>query len=566
MKDLYRCLDASPPELLAVIAQAWDASYEAEASHQAARNIAAAMLSPERLQAMLESLSREALNALYDLAASGGALPSWRLSLCYGPLRRLGPARLSRDKAWQNPANALEELYFVGLLYRTYGQIDDYYGEVLLIPDQILEILPNRLLESPPWEDTLLHHEPAHIIDSRDTLQDDILALLVALRKSPHSFQPSPRSLISLLKRLDRNGRLLGSNSSERLQFLSKLLLRSGLVQNAGGKALLTLRARDWLRASPASQRTALFEAWRDTDSWYPSAALANIPDVNRPGPGPALARRHLLTLLSQLPEERWLSLASVIRMIKRQNPEFLRPFDPNERIKDPQSGNWLQPAEIWDRVEGQFIRHVLTGPLAWLGLVRLGTESDNDQEPFALALKPGATRILTGENSHKAAIGHLSKPLARVLEDGSVIVPVHHTSYERYQLERFAEWRKQNSEATYLLTNRSIRSGRWAGIKDGQMISFLRRITGDHLPASVGEHIREWWGSVGEIALNETILLRTDPATLQELVSAPQLSELLGPQVDATSCLVSKENLPILLNALKRLGIKFEREKPHEP
>ena len=46
----------------------------------------------------------------------------------------------------------MEELYYRGLVYRTYGTVGDYTGEVFLVPEGLLERVAPLLANAPHLE------------------------------------------------------------------------------------------------------------------------------------------------------------------------------------------------------------------------------------------------------------------------------------------------------------------------------------------------------------------------------------------------------------------------------
>ena len=69
------------------------------------------------------------------------------------------------------------------------------------------------------------------------------------------------------------------------------------------------------------------------------------------------------------VPAGEWVSVADFIDAVKATDPDFQRPGGDYESwyIRDAGSGAYLTGFESWDRVEGELLRALLTGPARWL-------------------------------------------------------------------------------------------------------------------------------------------------------------------------------------------------------
>jgi len=562
MKDLYRCLDDYPPPLLQAIAEAWQVALAQGTPREMSGKLAEAMLAPGALEGLLARLSAEAHEALAGMVRAGGVAPAYRLFHGYGAIRRLGPARLARERPWLQPANALEELLYKGLIYRAYGTVGDYYGEVLLIPQQLQERLAALGLGAAELKVAEVE-PPARIQADGRALIEDILAILVHIRKGQVAAGAGGgggrgASLPSLAN-LDLGPRLQGENHPERLALIGRLLARMHLVQPGEGLLRPTARAREWLRAADWPRWRSVFLAWREDAHWD---ELRHLPTLHLDDPAwqgnPVRARQALLQVLGRVRPGVWLSLEAFLAALKRQHPDYLRPDGDYAHpvLRDAQTGERLSGLASWDRVEGVLACHLLTWPLRWLGVVDIGYADEGAERPSALRLTEEG-RALLAEGAEPAA-GEAEPPVATIGEDFTITLPLADSLYERYQLERFAQWQAQDHrQAIYRLSAESIWRSQNAGVNVEQILRFLQRISRDRVPPGVTRALQEWGHRFGKVIIRKTVLLQAaDPHIMQQLRADPAIRALLGEMLSPTACLVEERNVEALSKQLKALGI----------
>jgi hypothetical protein len=560
MKDLYRCLDEYPAEMLAGLARAWHVELPKAESRDQATSLAEAMLAPGALDALISELSPAAREALATVVAEGGAVPGHRLALRHGAIRRLGPSRLAREEPWARPANAVEELYYRGLIVRTYGTVGEHYGEVFAVPDQILARVPPL---EPPAERLAGHEVPPPAIVRSDgaAMVEDLLAVMAHIRQqrvgpqrdegaSPH-VPPIP------MTHIDLGSRLLGGREPDRLDLLRCLVWHLKLVYESRGTLRPTPRARAWLRLDDVRRHHAVVLAWRDDPHWD---ELERVPTIRQEDPdwghNPAPARRVLLEFLARYGGA-WRALDGVIADLKRDRPDYLRPDGDYDswHLRDATTGAYLSGFEAWDRIEGALARFLLTHPLHWLGVVEIGEDAEG--QPAAFRLTPLGEALLAERPAPDVAPQDGQAPLATIDDDMVIAIPVAGTMYERYQLERFSNWLGQDDVARYAITEDSVWRSYNTGVKTDQIDHFLQRLTGDRLPGALTRNLLAWGSRFGRASMQRVVLLQTvDEATMKQIRGRPELRRLLGELMGPTTCLVEARHANDVLERLKAMGI----------
>ncbi len=556
MKDLFRSLDDYPEEFHRALAETWDIDLPADEPLHRVLRLGEGMLAAGAVERIVQTLSPEALEALAHLAADGGASAGRTLAMRYGEVRRFGPAALRREQPWQEPSSPLEELYYRGLIYRAFGDLGDLVGELFVIPDQLLARLP--ALEPPSFRNILIAALPTdELLCQGDTLVEDVMAEIVHLRQQPIRLPASSGFPAELAARLDLGARLSGPSSSERMHLLWRLLTGQDLVEHDGRQWHLSLRARQWLGQPDADQWLACYIAWRDDRTWDELYDLPGIICDRSTCPNePWGARKRLCSHLEGLAEEQWYELDSFVAALRQVQPDYLRPDGDMDSwlVRDAASGEFLRGMSSWEAIEGALARYLVTGPLHWLGIVDLGTDAETHQI-FRISA-PGSE--LLSELPPHIPDDRPGAPLAVIDARLQVTIDLRNSRYQRYQLERLAEWRRHGEgQARYQLSEDSVWQAENAGITTDQMLTFLRRITNDRLPEIAMRTLQAWGQRYGSASLRHAVLLETvDAATMQRIRKVPAIAALLGHALGATRCLVDEDNMERLIAELKRRNI----------
>jgi hypothetical protein len=557
MKDLFRCLDEYPIELHQALAQAWGIDLPRDEPLHTVLRLGEGMLRPGAVEKSVAGLSLAAREALADVLASRGAAPARNLALRHGEVRRFGPAGLRREQPWLNPISALEELFYRGLLYRAFGDLGDYVGELLVIPDQLLERIPDITRRT--IADSLVSATLAGAaVRAGEDLIEDLMAEMVHLRQQPVRQSANAGFPPELSTRLDPGSRLTGTPVPARMHLLWRLLVAQGLVEHDGRQWHLALRARQWLGQPDAEQWLACYLAWRDDRTWD---ELFDLPTLlcDRDGcPNePWQVRRRLCAILEGLPEGQWLDLGSLLAGLRRYHPDFLRPDGDMDSwfVRDAATGEFVRGMAGWDAIEGALAAHLITGPLHWLGIVDLGGGERQGARLFRVSL---AGRDILADLPPHLDETHALEPLATLDARLLVTVGMQGSRYQRYQLERLAQWQGQDASfARYWLSEDTVWQAQNAGITTEQMLTFLRRITRGRVPEIAAHTLQAWGQRYGGASLRRAVLLETvDAATMQRIRQVPGIVVLLGQPLGPTRCLVDDDNMDQLVAELKKRNI----------
>ena len=544
MRSLLESLSEYGDVMLRTIAEQW----QAPAAEPAA--LAATMLEPERLRAFVAALPAEARAALAQVINAGGAIRGHLLTARYGELRRLGPRAIEREQPWRQPAGATERLWYAGLLFRRYGRLGNYHGEVYYIPPDLLAILPGYPAAGAP----AIALTPVAVEgpgqEARDDLALDLATWLAHLRCTPALLLRDGSVAPSALAPLSQRWR--GPADPERLALLVRLAVRTRLAVRRGMQLGVGNSARAWLEGGAFERQQALFDAWRSDPRWN---ELRRVPSLRCEDTGwrndPLAARASVVEALRRLPEG-WLRLGDFIAAMHEAQPDFARPDGDYDSwyIRDAATGQYLSGFAHWEDVEGALIRHLVLRPLYWLGAVALSEPSGPSPcfriTPWGWAL----LRLAAAPPEPEAA------PIA-VSSDLRIAVPRGASAYDRVRIERFARWQgRERDSDLYQLDPEAVWQAQNSGIQATQIASFLQRASGAALPPEAVQTLKSWGQGFGRITLRRAILLQTANAeTLRQLKSDPELAQRFGAAVSDRAILVPEDQLARVLERLKTLG-----------
>ncbi len=556
MRDLSSSLLQHDVALLRVIGESWGEDLLGLSRRTAAKRLAKAILAAD-LPAEVADLPAEVQTAVQSLQAAGGRLAIDAFSRQFGSIRPFGPARMERERPWEKPENPAELLWYHGLLFRAFDQIESGSQEFVYIPEELFVALPAAKAATEP-----LHLIPAegavNSLPASDGLVDDCCTLLAFVQRTPISIHPHitlpEKEILPYLCYKDR----------ARLKMIWALAMDASLL-NQDAK---TIRphpqiARGWMQSPYPEQAATLVQAWRESWRWND---LWQVPGLQFEATGwqndPRCPRNLMLEILANLEPETWWTSDSLLSSVKEARPNFQRAAGDFDAwyIRDASSGNYLRGFDFWDQVEGALLRYLITGPLAWLGMVELGETEGG--KPVFRPTAAGRTFAQVGTFPYPAGPADAR---IRVYADATVVVPASVSRFTRFQAARLADWEFVPPRATvyrYRLTPRSLERAQKAGIPLSRALNFLASRSGRPLPASVAQAVEAWQEHGTQIRLREVKLLQVrDPDLLDRLRAAPGVRPLLGESVGPLAVIVRPTDWARLISAIAELGLLSELE-----
>ena len=314
--------------------------------------------------------------------------------------------------------------------------------------------------------------------------------------------------------------------------FFLKLLVMAGLVD----EKLVTLpeNTRRYYELEEPDALQFLWNAWLKNTRHQDLKMVRGIEIEGVPELDPIPIRQRLIAPLKDLDPQEWWSLASFISQIKERDPDFLRSAGEYEAmfIKDTESGEFLTGFSSWEKVEGELIRYLLTGPLFWLGLIDLAAPAE---ETPPLAFRVGSLFKDFTSGGLPSLQQQKADPI-QIRSKGEIRVTVDVAHKIRYQIARFCEWGPYKADAyLYSITPASLARAEKQGLKVSHLLYLLKNHT-EAIPPNIMTALQRWHKGGIEISISQKTIMRLgSPAVLKALKKSPAaryILEQLGPTV----------------------------------
>jgi hypothetical protein len=535
---------------LRIIAENWGLDLPAESALAAAKWLSAAMLDQENLIEIIESLPEMARKALDDILRRGGQTSYPDIIRQFGSIREMGPGRRDRIKPWRNPISPLEILWYHGLVARTITDTTSGPREFLFIPSDLSQQLPapKSKLDEILGEET---QTPKHILHGSTTAIVDATTILAWLRREPmKSRDLDPNQCGGLIPFLHQPQSLdLILNLLEALKLLTSQPIQPELEST-----------REFLKTPKEKASILLLLAWRDSVKWNDLKHISSIQFKGDKWPNDPLASRYaVLNCLRLIPGEKWWDMDGFIQAIHQYYPSYLRPagdFD-SWYLQDTKTGIFLRGFEHWERIDGELIRHMITGPLHLLGASDLGALGL--KRPINSFKLTSISRVLFDPDFEYTSREETS--LISIFNDGTILAPSSSLQSHRYQIARFCDWLDLTpSGHRYRLSPSSLKRAEEQGLSLNHVKSILERASESSLPPSLLEAFSRWEAKGVEAFVEKTIMLRLkDPQVVDKLRSNSTTARFLREQLGPTIIVVQEKDLEKLYSAAARLGILID-------
>jgi hypothetical protein len=537
MPDLTQTLHDADLGFLRMVAGAWGLDLNAPDAHSAVPLVVEALHDAELVREILDVLPPEALQALQALLENNGCMTWAMFTRRYGDVRSMGPGKRDRERPDLKPISNAEILWYRALIGRAFLHFPPAEPqEYAYIPDDLLEFLRPAATQTPP-----LVGRPAspgectYETPATSRILDDSCTLLAALRL----------------------GLRIEDIDSSYWEIPASIL--AGLLQNAGLlDAFFQVQpdpARAFLEA-PRSETLALLAS-----TWINSADfndLRTLPGLKLEGDwenDPLHARQAILDLLSQVPPSKWWSLAAFVAGVKERYPDFQRPAGDYDswfirRISDDDT--YLRGFSSWEEVDGALLRHYLSGPLHWLGMVDLAAPAEG--------MAAAAFRFTGWANDlwHGVAPAGMPEETAqlKITADGRLRLPPLFPRSARYQIARFCQWDgEKDGDFLYRLTPASLERARQQGLRPAHLVALLHKHSAVPLAPRLLQALERWEKFGAQATFEKIALLRVSAPEILTALRKTHAGRFLGEQLNPTTVAIQPGSEKALRAALAEIG-----------
>lgn len=507
------------------------------------RGLAERLLEPGYLARQIERLEPAARLALELLSADGGRLRGFVLE------RRLR-GRLD-DASAEAVQATIAELLRMGLLYRVFQASGADRGELFVLFDELLPLLPTPPVEAERVAPTAVS-PPERTLRCRSSFSLFALASFIRRwRRAAHRGSQDGQLAALNQETAELAVELPGRLPRERWTLLAHLGLQRDLFTREEGGLQPTERLEEWLGLGEAAERQ-LWEIYVNAEQWN---------DLERAGTGqgrfagrtaePVAARAALIGVVRTLSPDAWVSVDDLIGFVRERVPDFLREgFDgATSRLVDLESGEVLGGPGSWDRLEGQVVRYVVTGPLYWLGVVEWGASGESWDR---LRLTQRGRAWLFGEEQ---ALWDAPEPL-RLDDDRNIRVAERSDLRLLWRLEPYLRLERRGPPSVYTLQRASFAAALGGGGSLIELRELLELGANQPLPLAVRLALERWGARAGRFRLRPAVLLLAEDADeLAAVVERPELKPLLRERLGPTAALVAPARAGELAEALQHLG-----------
>jgi hypothetical protein len=554
MPGLSHSLNGTDLSYLQIVAGFWDIQLEAQETRAALEALVPALLQPELVKEIVESLPVEVRLALDDLIQNQGRLAWPKFTRRYGAVREMGPGRRDRDQPHLKPISPAEILWYRALIARAFFDTSSGPQEFAYIPDDLLALIPAGPGAVPAsLGRAAVPAERTHPIPATDQLLDHACTLLAALRMGQSQQE------IELLEAEWSKGLYTPMSSAA----LGALLGAAHIIDQHGApRPELT---RSFLESRRPAALLQLVKAWMESPTLDELRLVSGLQVEGELEHDPSRSRRLVMDFLSTIPgsqggdQRPYWSLPAFLEAVRYNHPEFLRPAGDYDSwlIRNLHSDEFLRGFEHWEDVEGELLRFILTGPLHWLGILDLASPAAGESVS-AFRFSTWAEDLLGGREP-SGLPGEEHAVQAR--SDGRISVHRLAPRALRYQLARFCSWEKMEEGVYhYRLTPASLERARRQGLSIPHLLSLLRRSVQPLSPALV-KTLERWEQAGTEARFQKLVVLRLSSPELLTLLRTSRASRFLGDPLGPTAVIVKPAAVEKVLSILAEMGYLGEVE-----
>ncbi len=384
------------------------------------------------------------------------------------------------------------------------------------------------------------------------------------------------------------------AGGAAQLEFTYALLVAAGILQPGSPVTVWPEVKHQYLCRNELEQRAVLARSYFGMTHWSELWALCEAGN-----PSPLAIKRHaayayytqdrlridltvrrmlVLRALACLPDDHWIALADLFRLLRPAWPRFDELPQRQPGYYGPSTGWFLARAgsdarfvtesnRDWDLAQGRFVSQVLSGPLHWLGLADLRLQN-GELTAFRLhglaglfwdlAEAPPAPAHTTGAAQAVTAGPPVTVEGLRITVCPSAISSQAHGLLERIaRLSATAPGRfdyELDAQATYQAFEE--------GLALGEIADAWQRLLPIAMPATIQAQLADWWAAYGRVRIYRglTVIEFADDYALSEMKAVTSLSQHIVAQISPRLVIVDERAADALVHELERAGYTPKR------
>jgi hypothetical protein len=491
---------------------------------------------------VIESLPEEAQTALGTLMDNQARFPWPQFIRRYGEVREMGPGRRDREKPHLNPASTAEVLWYRALVSRAFFDTPGGPQEYAYIPEDLKSLLPplnsmsNVTLSRPATPEEI---KVKHAAD--DQVLDHTCTLLAALRLELPEEE---------IQEISEEWKLPAN-------VLTSLLRAANLIDKQGQPN--ADNARQHLEVDRGTALLELVDAWLNNPDHNDLRLHPHLQVEGEWGNDPLQTRRKVLEILGQLDPKTWWSIPALIASIKAHFPDFQRQEYDSWYLKDTRTEEYLRGFENWDKVEGELVRYLLTGPLHWLGLVDLAAPA-KEAPPLAFRFSRWSQALFAN-----LAPSPVKEENEKITADSklAIHIPALAPRAVRYLVSRFCAWDGlKKAGYRYHITPTSLVKAQEQGLQVKQLVGLLRRYSSTKLPPNLIQALERWEKEGTQARLESVLVLRVKQPEILQALRGSRAARFLGDPLGPTSVVVKPGAWNNVTGFLAEMGYLSEIEE----
>ena len=488
----------------------------------------------------INNLPQDSKIAFDFLLEHQGKFPSLQYLHQFGEIRVMGPARRDREKPYKNPISPVEDLWYRGLIGKSFLEDASLLEEYFYIPDEIMQsLIPEKSENEYQFGEAALPEQ--HLVEylANDTILDYMCTMLSSCRNNKEISTPTLNKWkisYSALSELFRAVNLINVDNQPNPDITKNYL------EADRGQALLQLY-NDWINNEQFNE-------------------LHLIPDLVFEGKwknDPIRTRKTLLGFVEKVPENTWWSIPSFINAIKKLNPDFQRSAGEYDSwyIRKSNSKQYFKGISSWHEVEGELITHFITGPLHWLGITDLGSPSKS-AKPSSFRLSRWSQQIL---NDRIPLPIKEEKEKVIIISNGNIYISPLCPRAIRYQISRFCNWIEDKKEYWYHLTPSSLQNAKGQGLKTKYLLKLLESHGKSPIPPGIKKAINNWDQNGSQAIIEQHTILTADTAEIINALEKSNAHRFLGKKLNPTTIIIKGNAREHIRKALAENGYLIDSQ-----